>query len=287
METKPSAHFDPQGPDASTSHDQALSPEHQESPLQRVVFGALFAYQFLTVLPPVVRRSARPAELGMADAFFPLVGLALGLGLIALDFLFSTAIVLAPAVRHVMLIFALTIITGALHLDGLIDTSDGAFAGPDPAARLAAMRQPTVTPRGIVAVICLLALKYTALDALTGESRWAGLLVGPCLGRWAIVIARQLFPYARRDGSGRAFKDASGLGQLLFATTTAGAVAGLLFGVLGSALLLLAFVLVLALGGLISPRLGGLTGDVYGATCELVETSIWLVLGVLTGLSVL
>nr|MBA2449218.1 adenosylcobinamide-GDP ribazoletransferase [Chloroflexota bacterium] len=117
----------------------------------------LFALQFLTIVPPIVRRAPRSASLGSAETFFPAVGLLLGLGLLATDVLLRPLI--ARPVRDVVLVILLAVMTGALHLDGLIDTFDGVFGGRDPQTRLALMRDPRAGAFGVVAVVCLLLLK--------------------------------------------------------------------------------------------------------------------------------
>ncbi len=159
-----------------------------------VATGGIFAFQFLTIVPPAIRRTPRPIELGMSDAFFPLVGFALGAVLVVLDLALNAVAV--PAVRDLLLVIALTLMTGGLHLDGVADTVDGWSSGPDRAARLAAMRDPSLGTAAIVALAGHLVLKVAALSALAGDARLAALLLGSCLGRWAIVAARWTFPYS-------------------------------------------------------------------------------------------
>jgi len=242
--------------------------------------GAIFALQFLTIAPLGLRRAPRPAELGASDAFFPLVGLALGAVLALLDVPLDA--VAAPAVRDLLLVIALALMTGGLHLDGVADTVDGLSTGPDRAARLAAMRDPSLGTAAIVALAGHLVLKVAALGALAGDARVIALLLGPCLGRLAIVVARWTFPYARPEGVTRTFKDASRPRYVLAAGAWACGAAAWLAGPLGLVLVVATVLVVLAAGSLASARLGGLTGDVYGALCELAEVGAWLALGALT-----
>ena len=239
--------------------------------------GCLFALQFLTVIPPLVRRPPTAAELGAAEAFFPLVGLLLGLGLVGLDLLLDPQ--LQAGVRDVLLVAALAAATGALHLDGVADTFDGVFSGPDAEARLAVMRDPRAGAFGVTALVCLLLLKVAALGALPAEVRSAALALGPCLGRWAIVQATWMFPYARREGLGRAFKDGMRTGHVLLGGACAVAAATWLLGAAGLGLVAATAGGVWVVGRLLAARLGGLTGDTYGSLCELVEAGTWLALG--------
>ena len=237
----------------------------------------IFALQFLTVVPPVVRRSPATATLGSAEAFFPAVGLLLGLGLVAADALLRSSV--APMVRDVVLVILLAVVTGALHLDGLIDTFDGVFGGRDPQTRLALMRDPRAGAFGVVAVACLLLLKVAALNGLPDHLRPTALLLAPCLGRWAIVAATAWFPYARPEGLGRAFKDGIRRRHWLFAGASAAGAAAWLAGGSGVVLFGASTALVALLGLALSRRLGGLTGDTYGALCEVIEASVWVAFG--------
>ena len=240
--------------------------------------GPVFALQFLTISPPLVRRVPTAAELGAADAFFPLVGLLLGAFLVVTDRLLG--MLFAPMVRDALLVIALAAITGALHLDGLIDSFDGLFVGRDREARLAAMRDPRAGSFGVVAVASVLLLKVAALGALPEHVRGPGLLLAPCLARWGIVQATWLFPYARPEGLGRAFKDGLRGPHVLIAAACAVGAAGLLVGTLGVALFAVSTLGVWAVGVAMSRRLGGLTGDTYGCLCELMEASVWLAIGI-------
>jgi adenosylcobinamide-GDP ribazoletransferase len=244
------------------------------------VGGLAAAFRFLTCLPLPWAHIGTSDDLGRALPYFPLVGLALGALLVGLDRL------LAPLFERPFVDFALlatlVLVSGGLHLDGLIDTVDGLF-GPGPAERrLAAMRDSWAGPRGAVAALGQLLLQYAALAALPTAVRWPALLLAPTLGRWAIVHAYVAFPYARRTAG-------LSLALKLGATPVAGAAASLV--ALGAAsllswptgpLLLAAAWLVVTLAGrLAQGRLGGMSGDVYGAVEQVVETVTLLLFPVL------
>jgi adenosylcobinamide-GDP ribazoletransferase len=93
----------------------------------------LAAVQFLLVSPAFVRRVFTAQELGRSVAFFPLVGLLLGLILTGLGAVFSTYF--PPLVRASLLLVLWVVLTGALHLDGYLDACDGLLGGFDPESR--------------------------------------------------------------------------------------------------------------------------------------------------------
>lgn len=245
--------------------------------LPALLTAPAFALQFLTIVPPLVRRLPRPAEHGAAEAFFPATGALLGLVLVGADM--ALGLLFAGVVRDVLLVALLAILTGALHLDGVVDTFDGLFASGDAEARLAIMRDPRAGTFGVVGVTALLGLKVATIGALLPELRVPALVLAPCLGRWAIVQSTSLFAYARPVGMGRAFKDAIRPAHAVAAGLSAVALTALLAGPIGLLLFGLASIFALGLGAYASGRLNGLSGDVYGALCELTELLVLLACG--------
>jgi adenosylcobinamide-GDP ribazoletransferase len=231
------------------------------------VIGFLAALQFLTVVPPLVRRPLTPAEMGRAVGWFALVGVLLGGGLAGLDrgleWLFP------PGVSAALLLAAWVLGTGALHLDGFLDSCDGLFGGQTPEDRLRIMRDERVGAFAVIGGVLLLLVKYSCLAALT--TRLSALLVAPTAGRWAMALAVVAFPYARAEGAGRWMKDNAGWWQVSLATVTVVATAILAAGWLGLIVVAIAAVATAATAGFVLRRLPGLTGDVYGALCEAVE----------------
>ena len=239
------------------------------------------ALQFLTVLPPLVRRVPRADDLGRSEAFFPLVGLVLGTCLAGADYLLT--LLVAPLVRDVLLVALLAALTGALHLDGVVDTFDGLFAAVSPQRRLEIMRDPRAGSYGVVAVVLLLALKVAALASLPSTVRTSALMLAPCLGRWGIVLATSRFAYARPEGMGRAFKESIRTAHVAVAAAIALGAAGYVAGTPGAAIWFGVSVIVLLAGRWIAGRLGGVSGDIYGAICEVSETGVLVAFGVHVG----
>ena len=233
----------------------------------------LVALQFLTTIPVRISGEITPRLMGRAVGWFSLVGVLLGGLLVGLNW--GLAQVFSPGVSAALTLAAWVIVTGALHLDGFLDTCDGLFGGYTPESRLEIMRDERVGAFGLAGGVLLLLLKYTALVAT--PRRTVALLVAPTLARWGMTLAVILFPYARSKGLGRAMKDHAGWPQVVLATAISLAVAWFAGGWWGLAALALAGVTTLATARFVLARLPGLTGDVYGAICELVEVVILLV----------
>jgi adenosylcobinamide-GDP ribazoletransferase len=234
---------------------------------------ALFtALRFLTVLPVPLGREADSKRLGRSLVFFPLIGLLLGLFLAGLDWILEH--VLPVSVSSGIVLVVLVLITGANHLDGLIDTCDGMVAGRTPEQRREIMRDSRVGAFGVAGACCLLLLMYVSLANLAQSSRFWALALMPVLGRWAVVCAIWAFPYARPEGLGRAFKDQTRWWMVALATVVALAVSVVTLRLTGLAAMLAVGVVTLLLCLIFKHKFAGLTGDSYGAivvTGELVS----------------
>src|SRR5437879_5642978 len=81
--------------------------------------GFLAALQFLTIVPPLIRRMFTATEMGHAVGYFPMVGLLLGGFFLGLDQIFSHT--WQPALSAALVLVTWVLLTGALHLDGFLD----------------------------------------------------------------------------------------------------------------------------------------------------------------------
>ncbi|MBE9157575.1 adenosylcobinamide-GDP ribazoletransferase [Nodosilinea sp. LEGE 06152] len=206
----------------------------------------------------------------------PVVGLALGLGLVGVDFALGQLGM--PTLTRSALVIGLGVwVTGGLHLDGAMDTADG-LAVMDPERRLAAMADSHSGAFGVMAAIAILGLKTLALAELaTGRG---GVLVAAMVwGRWGQVVAIARYPYLRAEGKGALHREHLRSPQdWLLGLGLALAVHGIWAWRCPDQLLLVGISLVgglglaLATGAWLDRCLGGHTGDTYGATVEWTET---------------
>jgi adenosylcobinamide-GDP ribazoletransferase len=231
------------------------------------------ALQFLTIIPVPRQREAVPAELGWSLAFFPLVGLILG-GLLA-GLAYGLGLILPPLLSAAIVLGVWVLLTGAHHLDGWMDSCDGFAAGRTRAERLRIMAAPDVGALGVSGAVVLLLVKYAAL---CGSGLTPALILAPVMGRWVAVWVIKVFPTAREQGMGFAYKQGARTLPLLLATILTVAVAVGLCRWWGIAILLAALAVGTVYGQLVRRLLGGLTGDSYGAVIELTETSVLVVM---------
>jgi cobalamin 5'-phosphate synthase/cobalamin synthase len=176
-------------------------------------------------------------------------------------------------------------VTGAIHLDGLADTADGFGGGQSREDVLRIMRDPVIGTYGGTALVIVIGVKIAALTALLDrDAALPFLIAAPAMSRWTISVLAAWLPYARADGGlGHAVahdRDTIGVivataitGLIAFAALRAGALMAW-----AAAALTAAWVARAA-----RRRIGGVTGDVFGAGIELTETAVLLCGVVLTG----
>jgi adenosylcobinamide-GDP ribazoletransferase len=231
------------------------------------------AFSFLTILPVGAAENPQP---GRSFAYFPLVGLVIG------GILFVSAWLLngrtAPEIQAFIVLALWVILTGGLHLDGFADSCDGLLATTEPARRLEIMKDPRVGSWALIGVVLLLLGKWSALQSIEPVL----LIIAPVLGRWGMVLTAYAFPYARATGVGAYFRNGLGRSQVIAASVMSLTVVVIVALASQPQIMLIIFLppmLVFLIGKWAAARLGdGLTGDVYGALCELIELVTLLVI---------
>ena len=189
----------------------------------------------------------------------------------------------SPMLAAFLTLAAQTMVTGALHEDGLADCADGFGGGRSRERILEIMKDSRIGAMGAIALVAVLLLKV-AFIAAAGDNWWRAVLFATVLGRWVDLYGIFFFPAAREGGLGRNFRDFIQRRDFVFATVlmillcVLVSVAGAPVAAWPAALLRAAITFVLALltTHMLCRRwthaLGGLTGDIYGALCEIGET---------------
>jgi adenosylcobinamide-GDP ribazoletransferase len=243
-------------------------------------FGLAWRLLTLIPLPLVPMETGRPA--GQSAGYYPLVGLILGLLLAYFDWF--CAWLLPPGLASALLLVVWVALTGMLHLDGFMDACDGLLPPREPARRLEIMKDSQVGAFGVIGAILLLLLKFNALVAVPVSLRWASLVTVPVLARWAMTWSMKGYPLARKEGLSVFFVQGLGWLQVGLASLVAGSAALLALGWFGLLLWASAWLVTTLLARFSLSRIGGLTGDVYGTICEVVEMALLVVVVGISGL---
>ena len=243
-------------------------------PLQTLMHPLIIAFQLLTRIPLPFAVDYSPRNHGHSILFYPLVGLVMGMLLLLLAQLLSDQPVLLQAT---LLLVAWVGLSGGLHLDGLADSADAWVGGMGDRERmLEIMKDPACGPMGVIAIVLVLLLKWSALVALLESDMVALLLWGPLLARTLLITLFQSTPYLRTGGMGEARSQHIPYYQALLVQV--GVLVLVLYSGIHWSVLLLLLLLFLLFRRTILQRLGGITGDIAGAMVEKMEALLLLLL---------
>lgn len=232
------------------------------------------AIGLLTRIPIPVRTALAVARGARAAWAYPLAGALIGVVL-------ATCVALLdrmglPNGIIAALVLALSaILTGAMHEDGLADSADGLWGGWDRARRLEIMKDSTIGVYGVLALLLALLIRWLAITALIAtETYWAGLIVVATLSRGGMVVLMATMGNARANGLSQTVGRPSGLTAWI--AVGVAALIALLCGHLG--LLIAAAIATILCGMIAQAKIGGQTGDILGATQQVTEILLLLVL---------
>lgn len=245
--------------------------------LKDIIADLRMAASFVTILPVAWSKPAADGAVARATWALPLAGLLVGLAG-ALVYKVSSRFGLTPNLAALLALATTTLITGALHEDGLADTADGLGGGRTRERKLEIMRDSRIGTYGVCALMLSFGLRWSALATIANP--WAvtlALCAAHTAARAGVPAFMSLVPPARPDGlsasagvpPGRSVAVAFALGTLALALA------------LGPGKALVSLIL-LSVAGLMLARLairqiGGQTGDILGAFEQLGEILILLV----------
>lgn len=243
--------------------------------------------QFLTRISIVKQTVWTEESFGKSVKFFPAVGAVLGICYAVPLFIFVYLTDGAFSIFTGAVGFFLTVIlTGGIHCDGLMDSADGLFSGREKDKMLEIMKDSRAGAFGVVALVTVAALEISALAELAKMLPmllFIAVYAAPIIGRLAMVLAISIFPYARPEGLGKAFsKYATPKTFLVALVETILFLLPLIFFELEIFLtaiiaLVAAIIFALYFGKYVMLKIGGLTGDIYGAVEMLAEILVLII----------
>jgi adenosylcobinamide-GDP ribazoletransferase len=239
--------------------------------------GFKLALSFLTVVPVKLNKDVDSGTFGKSIAYFPVVGLLIGIVLAALWYLFVFKIGLGKSAASIIVVIALAALTRMLHLDGLADMFDGLFGGKDSDHSLAIMKDSRVGSFGVVSVSCALLAKYAFLSALDGPSSTMAIILFPVAGRFMASFAMITQPYARNGGLAMLFSEGRKTTELIVPTIFTVILAFALLGISGIVAVIVTGFLAVIILRWNKGKIGGITGDIIGGLIEISEIILLLV----------
>jgi adenosylcobinamide-GDP ribazoletransferase len=228
------------------------------------------AIGLLTIIP-VPYKWAK--NISNASVYFSLAGLFIGLlYFIFADFMLKTGIS-ADWAAFIITGFQVTL-TRAFHLDGLADMADGFWGGKDREHRLKIMKDSSIGVYGAISLILLLLGKWIAIENLFGKKMMIILVISSVVSRFSMTLLSGLFSYSRNDGTGHAVVSKTGLREISISIIYTIIILYFLAG-WGTFLVFFSAASLSLLIGLISyVKINGITGDILGSSCELVDLFI-------------
>lgn len=252
--------------------------------MARYYWAFWYAVMFLTRLPAPRLQQADDAIAQRSLLFYPVVGAIIGVLLLAF---IGACWWYNPQVSSALLAALVTAIwlalTGALHLDGLADSVDAWIGGlGDQAKTLAIMKDPTVGPMGACALMVVILIQFTGLQALLetaslqkGAAPWllliGALLLVPALARTSVLVMLATTPYLRANGLARALVAGATPLRIVIMVSILALLAGVLLQQKAILVLLLCVMLNMLARQMMMSRLGGCTGDTLGANIAVQE----------------
>lgn len=242
--------------------------------MARVADESMAAVAFLTRIPLGRGEHDRPGA-----AAFGVVGALLG-AVATLPLLAFAGPAHEPTLGAVAAVAVIVVLSGAMHLDGLADTTDALLAR-DPTAADRARKDPAAGPGGLAAVVLVLLAEVAALASIAGSdlalAPWT-LVVASGLARVApVILVRSPRLEPRQGGIGTWFASGVTGGDVTIAVATAGGLVttlALATSPLNARASLVGGGVGLALGWILGVRRGGMDGDSLGASVELTFAAI-------------
>ena len=236
--------------------------------MRRALAALAGAFAYFTIVPMGRLASFAAPDAGALSAL-PIVGAVIGAA--------AGGIALAVAPLHglwsaIAAWFALVVLTGAIHIDGFLDSCDALFASATPESRLEILHDPRHGTFAIVGMSVLTVTTLAALAAIAPQRFPAILAFCAAAARLSVIPNAWLYPYARAGAVTRAFAAKPNVWAFA-AMCILTAVLAWIAKPVAIALIPAAVVVAAAVGWWMSRRLGGgLTGDSYGALIAVNET---------------
>ncbi|WP_174616005.1 adenosylcobinamide-GDP ribazoletransferase [Virgibacillus ihumii] len=250
-------------------------------------YGFIISIQFFSVLPIRKEIPMTNRTIERAIRMFPLFGLLLGSICTGLLYGLTEWTILSPLSTTFILWVVMIVLTGGIHLDGWMDTSDAFFSYRDQHKRLEIMNDPRTGAFGVISVIVLLAARFLFMYEIVARMApltFLLILFIPFFSRMVMGLLLVLVPPARDEEMGKLFQQASNQATylsylayfpvvlvLIWLWNSGGAIPALL-------MLLGTVILFLVIRNRVMKWFGGMTGDIIGASTEGVEVWLWLII---------
>jgi adenosylcobinamide-GDP ribazoletransferase len=249
------------------------------SRVRRFWWEFLSAIQFLTRIP-VPAHPYEADSLSRSVKFFPFVGGVFGGSAALLHMLVVPH--LPRLITALLVLVYLVAVTGCLQEDGLADAADGFGGGRNREQILLILRDSHIGSYGGVSLALSLVGRILLLSAIPIALVTPYLIASHVLCRWTVLPLSYFLPPARpgtpngADGQGARIAKLTSTGTLIGGTIFSLTTATLLLRSHATAPIVVVMALTLITGFYYKQRIGGMTGDCFGATIQFAEIGVYV-----------
>lgn len=242
--------------------------------MSRIFQDIAAAFQFLTRMP-LSGVAYKPDALPRATKYFPLVGIAVGVAAAGIYRLLFAHLPIA-VVALVIVLFS-TLVTGALHEDGLADAADAFGGGWNREQVLAIMKDSRIGSYGALALVFSIGGRVLMLTCIPAGNFVQYVISAEILCRWVMLPLGAALPGARdQEGQGaRIARHVSGV-SLAIGTLISLGIVGFMLRLSAVWPVAAALAVTFFSGVYFKKRIGGITGDCFGATSQLTLLAVYL-----------
>ncbi|MDH5720518.1 MAG: adenosylcobinamide-GDP ribazoletransferase [Spirochaetia bacterium] len=206
--------------------------------------------------------------------WFPAIGFFLSLLFWLSVLIFKTANVVSSELIAVFILLLSVIFTRGLHLDGLADWADGFFGAYEKNKILAIMKDTHIGVFGMIALLLIPLIKLISIARLIDHNNEMFLFMPFAISRTGMVLLAVFLPYARSQGTGYNIVTRAKTAHFVAALMVSALTLYVLLNFTGVAFLSGGMLFTALLGFWFYKKIGGVTGDLLGASNEIIETLI-------------
>lgn len=240
----------------------------------------LLALQFFTIIPIKKNLPMEKRQITGMYTVFPWVGAGIGaFASLALSFEWS------PLMTAFVIVSLGILLSGGLHMDGFIDTADAYFSYRDLKKRMEILDDPRVGAFGVMAIVLLIVGKIIIVAEVlsAGSFHWSYVVIIPFLSRIVLVILFSFTVNAKESGLAHFFKQRLQLPIVIpltsiFLVLAICFIAVMTHGLIAFTLLSVLLIFICVYRSWTLKNFGGVTGDLLGASLELMEVILWITL---------
>ncbi len=230
--------------------------------------GLVTAIRTLTIIPVPGKEGE---DFSSALPWFPVVGLILGAILYVVALLWELLPFDQWAWGCAIALSAVSIwLTRGLHMDGLADWADS-LGGFDRERRLAIMKDSSLGAFGVMALVLGIIFKLVAFERVVLSGTYAILIIIPVISRCMLVELQTTLSYARSEQGMAGVFIANAKNRHRIVAHICALVICIFSGLDGIFLYASGFAVTLFLKGMFRRQFNGITGDLLGASNEIIE----------------